>query len=146
MENDNICVFCGERLSKFRSTTVQCGTTWQPACKACEKEMKNLPEVELCQRALVRGIAQDAERVRARIALITEAEDHRPQCRCGGKMVFMEEQTLDNSPYRDSVFADFLEVIPAYCTSCGKYDFYRPDIVRRNKHLAYLIHKDTTEE
>lgn len=144
MANDSICVFCGEKPSKFRSTTVHCGGTWQPACKTCEKEVKDLAEVELCQRVLVRGIANDPERLRARIALITEAEDHRPQCaQCGGKMTFMEVQSLDNSPYADSVFKDPFEVLPAYCASCGKYEFYNPEIIRRNKHLAHLVWKDT---
>lgn len=144
MEKENICVFCGEKLGRFRSTTVQCGNTWQPACKACGKEVEELSELELCQRALVRGIAEEPERLRARIELLTEAENHRPSClRCGGKLVFETVQSLDNSPMRDSLFEDAFEVLPAYCASCGKYEFYAPHIVRKNKFLAHLIRKDT---
>ena len=144
MGNDGICVFCGQKPGTFRSTTVQCANTWQFACKACEKELKDLDEAELCRRALVRGIAEDPERLRARIALITEAENYRPKClRCGSELTFMDVQELDNSPMRDTIFKDSFEVLPAYCTSCGKYEFFNPTVVRKNKHLAYLIWKDT---
>ncbi len=144
MADDKICVFCGQKLGMFNSTSVDCGTTWQPACKSCEKELKDLPEVELCQRALVRGIASDPERVKARIALITQAEDHRPTClSCGGKLIFEKVQELDNSPYRDSLLSEPFTVRPAYCANCGRYELYKPDIVRNNKYLAHLIWKDT---
>lgn len=144
MANDSICVFCGEKLSKFRSATVQCGNTWQPACKNCEKEVKELAEVELCQRALVRGMANDPERLSARIALINEAEDHRPKCaQCGGKMTFMDAQELENTPYRKQFVTEPFEILPACCEACGKYEFYKPEIVLKNKYLAYLIGKDT---
>ena len=36
---NELCVFCGQKPSTFRSTTIQCGNTWQPACKTCEKEL-----------------------------------------------------------------------------------------------------------
>ena len=146
MANDSICVFCGQKPGTFRSTIIRCAGTWQPACKACEKELKDLDEAELCRRALIRGIAENPERLRERIALIAEAENHRPKClRCGGKLIFLEEQALDNSPMRDTIFQEDFEVLPAYCESCGKYEFYNPTIVRKNKYLAYLIWKDTQE-
>lgn len=146
MANDSICVFCGQKPGTFRSTTVSCGGIWQPACKACEKELKDLDEAEICRRALIRGIAEQPERLRERIALIAEAENHRPKClRCGSSLIFMEEQELDNSPMQDCVFMEPFEVLPAYCESCGKYEFYNPTIVRKNKYLAHLIWKDTQE-
>lgn len=144
MANDQVCVFCGQKPGTFRGTTIQCGPTWQPACKTCEKELKDLEEVELCRRALVRGIAQEPDRLRERIALLTEAESHRPTClHCGSKLVFMEEQELDNSPMRDSIFKDPFNVLPAFCESCGKFEFYNPVIIRKNKFLVHLIRKDT---
>lgn len=144
MTNENICVFCGQKPGAFRSTTIQCGNTWQPACKSCEKELKGLDEVEVCRRALVRGMAEDPDRLRARIELITEAENHRPMClRCGTSLSFMKVQELDNSPMRDSVFKETFEVLPAVCTSCGKYEFYNPAIVRKDIYMSYLIRKDT---
>ena len=146
MANDSICVFCGQKPGTFRSTIVQCGPTWQSACRACEKELQGLDETELCRRALVRGIAENPDRLRERIELITEAENHRPKClRCGTNLSFMKVQELDNSPMRDSIFKEPFEVLPAYCENCGKYEFYNPVIVRKNKYLAYLIHKDTQE-
>ena len=146
MPNDSICVFCGQKPGTFRNTTIQCGPTWQPACKACEKELKGLDEVDLCRRALVRGMAENPEILRARIELITEAENHRPQClRCGSKLSFMKVQELDNSPMRDSIFKEPFEVLPAYCTACGKYEFYNPDVIRKNKYLAHLVNKDTQD-
>ena len=144
MANEELCVFCGQRPGTFRSTTVWCGNTLQPACKSCEKEVKDLDELALCQRALSRGLAVNAERLRERIALITEAEDHRPKCTgCGEKLVFRKEQSLDNSPMRDTIFREPFCVLPACCPVCGRYAFYDPMIVRRNKYLAYLISKDT---
>ena len=146
MANDSICVFCGQKPGTFRSTTVSCGGTIQVACKACEKELKDLDEVEVCRRALIRGMAENPDRLKARIELITEAENHRPKClRCGANLSFMKVQELDNSPMQDSIFKDPFEVLPAYCESCGKYEFYNPDVIRKNKHLAYLIWKDTQE-
>lgn len=146
MEKQEVCVFCGEKPGHFRSTEVFCGGTLQFACKSCEKELQDLSELEKCQRALVRGLAKEPERLRARIALITEAEDHRPKClRCGGKLTFGQVQMLDNSPYRDSVFTDTFDVLPAYCDSCGRIELYDPVRIKRNKHLAYLIKKDQAE-
>ena len=144
--SNELCVFCGQKPGSFRSTTVVCGGTVQVACKACEKELRAMDEVEVCRRALIRGMAENPDRIRDRIDLITEAENHRPKClRCGTNMTFMKVQELDNSPMRDSIFKEPFEVLPAYCESCGKYEFFNPDIVRKNKHLMYLIHKDTQE-
>ena len=55
---NELCIFCGQKPGTFRSTTLACGSTIQVACKACEKELKDLDEVEVCRRALVRGIAK----------------------------------------------------------------------------------------
>ena len=144
MANDELCVFCGQKPGIFRDTTVRCGNTWQFACMACEKELMPLSELDRCRRALIRGIAVEPERLRERIELITEAENHRPKClRCGNGLTFMDEQELDNSPMRDSIFKEGFEVLPAYCTSCGKYEFYNPMVIRKNKYLIYLISKDT---
>lgn len=146
MEKENFCVFCGQKPGTFRGTIVQCGNTWQTACKTCEKEVRELDEAERCRRALVRGLAELPEKLRERIDLINEAENHRPHCnQCGGKLLFLPLQQLDNSPMRDSIFKDPFEVIPAYCENCGKYEFYNPEVVKKNRHLAYLIDKDTGE-
>ena len=87
MANDNLCVFCGQKPGTFRSTTVACGNTVQVSCKACEKELKDLDEMEVCRRALIRGIAENPDRIRERIELLSEAENHRPKClRCGSEI------------------------------------------------------------
>ena len=143
---NELCVFCGQKPGTFRSTTLACGSTIQVACKACEKELKDLDEIEVCRRALVRGIAENPERIRARIELLTEAENHRPKClRCSTNLTFLKVQELDNSPMRDSIFKEPFEVLPAYCTACGKYEFYNPDVIRKNKYLAHLVNKDTQD-
>ena len=143
---NELCIFCGQEPGTFRSTTLACGSTIQVACKACEKELKDLDEVEVCRRALVRGIAENPERIRARIELLTEAENHRPKClRCSTNLTFLKVQELDNSPMRDSIFKEPFEVLPAYCTACGKYEFYNPDVIRKNKYLAHLVNKDTQD-
>lgn len=144
MANDNICVFCGQKPGKFRSTTVACGNTIQTACKSCEEELQSLDELEVCRRALIRGIAENPDRIKERMALLTEAENHRPKClRCGNSLTFMKVQELDNSPMRDTIFKEPFEVLPAFCEACGKYEFYNPVIIRKNKYLAHLIYKDT---
>ena len=143
---NELCIFCGQKPGTFRSTTLACGSTIQVACKACEKELKDLDEVEVCRRALVRGIAENPERIRARIELLTEAENHRPKClRCSTNLTFLKVQELDNSPMRDSIFKEPFGVLPAYCTACGKYEFYNPDVIRKNKYLAHLVNKDTQD-
>ena len=143
---NELCIFCGQKPGTFRSTTLACGSTIQVACKACEKELKDLDEVEVCRRALVRGIAENPERIRARIELLTEAENHRPKClRCSTNLTFLKVQELDNSPMRDSIFKEPFEVLPAYCVACGKYEFYNPEVIRKNKYLAHLVNKDTQD-
>ena len=144
MADGGVCVFCGQKPGIFRDTTVRCGDTVQFACMACERDLSVLSELDRCRRALVRGLAAEPEKLRERIEIITEAENHRPKClRCGSELVFMEEQTLDNHPMRDSIFSGSFDVQPAYCKSCGKYEFYNPAILRKNKYLVYLIDKDT---
>lgn len=144
MANENTCVFCGQKPGPFRSTRIQCGRTIQPACKSCEKELENLDELEICRRALVRGLANEPEKIKERIELITEAENRRLSClRCGTKLVFLPVQELDNSPSQDNIFSNTFDVLPARCPECGKMEFYDPGILRKNSYLAYLIWKDT---
>lgn len=139
-----VCVFCGQTPGTFRSTTVQCGATVQTACKSCEKELSGLDEIDLCRRALVRGLAENPDIIRERIDFLGEVENHRPKClRCGTGLTFRREQQLDNSPMRDSLLASTFDVLPALCPGCGRYEFYEPTIVRSNKYLSYLIWKDT---
>lgn len=146
MEKDNVCVFCGQKPGTFRGTTVLCGNTWQFACKACEKELRELDDVEKCRRALVRGLAEHPEKLKAQIELTAGAEEHRPKCvQCGTGLRFLPVQDLDNSPMRDSIFKEPFSVLPACCPGCGRYDFYNPDIARRNRYLAHLIEKDTRD-
>ena len=79
-----------------------------------------------------------------RLALLTEAEEHRPAClRCGVKLKFGRVQQLDNTPIRDGMFTETFDVQPAYCEACGKIEFYHPDYVARNKFWAFLAEKDT---
>ena len=66
---NELCVFYGQKPGTFRSTTVACGNTIQVACKSCEKELKGLDEAEICRKALIRGIAENPDRIRARIEL-----------------------------------------------------------------------------
>lgn len=144
MEKENVCVFCGQKPGVFRAATVLCGNTWQCACKTCERELKELDDTEKCRRALVRGLAEQPEKLRERIKLADEAENYRPKCtQCGGRLLFMEVQELDNSPMRDSIFHEPFDVLPACCEACGKYELYNPAVAGRNKYLAYLIAKDT---
>lgn len=146
MANENVCVFCGQKPGTFRTTGVVCAGTYQTACKSCEKELRELDEAEKCRRALRLGLADFPHKLQERIEVITEAENHRPAClRCGSGLKFGLEEQLDNSPLRDSVFSTTFDVLPAYCESCGKYEFYNPVIARKNKYIAHLIHKDTAK-
>ena len=47
---------------------------------------------------------------------------------------------------RDSLFSAILAVLPAVCPSCGKYEFYDPEIAEKNEYLAYLMKKDSAEK
>lgn len=147
MAKENVCVFCGEAPGAFRSTTVICGSTIQFSCKACAKEMEELNEEERCRRALRLGLAQYPQALEERLAILTEAEEHRLTClRCGGKLQFGKSQALDNSPYRDSLIAEHsFVVLPAFCKSCGKIELYDPGFISKNKFLAQLLKKDTEQ-
>ncbi len=141
MANNDRCVFCGKTVSVFRSTNVQCGNTYQ--LKDCEAEMNKLSDLDRCRRALLRGLADKPERLRERIELESDAESHRPTCgRCGGKLRFMEEQHFDNTPHGDGIFHGSFDVLPAYCTECGRFEFFHPGTIRKNRHLAFLAQRD----
>ena len=135
-----VCVFCGEEVGAFRREIVYCGNVTQVSCQSCAKEVDSLSELERCQRALKLGFAECPDKIQEHITLLTEAENHRPAClRCGAKMKFGYIQTLDNSPRRDSMFTDTFDVLPVYCTTCGKMEFYHPGYARVDKFMDYLI-------
>ena len=153
MANENICVFCGEKMGFFHAMTVTCAGYYLTCCKSCYKELKNLPEEEQCRRALRLGLVQNTQALEAYIEqavkaveVADHAEEHRPTCsQCGNKLRFQRVQYLDNSPMRDSLFSATLAVLPAVCPSCGKYEFYDPEIAEKNEYLAHLIKQDNAE-
>ena len=53
--------------------------------------------------------------------------------RCGTPLTFMRVQALDNTPLKDSVYDNTFNVLPAYCESCGMFEFYNPEIVMKNE-------------
>ena len=153
MANENVCVFCGEKMGFFHAMTVTCAGYYLSCCKSCYKELKNLPEEEQCRRALRLGLVQNTRALEAYIEqavkaveVADHAEEHRPTCsQCGNKLRFQRVQYLDNSPMRDSLFSATLAVLPAVCPSCGKYEFYDPEIAEKNEYLAHLIKQDSAE-
>ena len=153
MANENVCVFCGEKMGFFQAMTVTCAGYYLTCCKSCYKELKNLPEEEQCRRALRLGLVQNTQALEAYIEqavkaveVADHAEEHRPTCsQCGNKLRFQRVQYLDNSPMRDSLFSATLAVLPAVCPSCGKYEFYDPEIAEKNEYLAHLIKQDNAE-
>ena len=147
MANENVCVFCGEKMSFFHAMTITCASYYLPCCKNCMKELKDLPEEELCRRALRLGLVQDTQALEARIELAIKAEESRPTCqKCSTKLRFRERQCLDNSPMGDGLFSRAFAVVPAVCPSCGKYEFYDPEIAEKNEYLAYLIKIDSEKK
>ena len=147
MANENVCVFCGEKMGFFREMTITCAGYYLSCCKNCFKELKDLPEEELCSRALRLGLVQDTQALEARIELATKSEEQRPTClQCGSKLRFGVVQHLDNSPMRDSLFSSTFAMVPAVCPSCGKYEFYDPEIAEKNEYLALLMKKDSEKK
>ncbi len=137
------CVFCGKELSFFGSDTLSCAGIPQSTCKSCRKEYEALGDAERCRAALKLGLAERPDDLLRYAELVETAEEHRYRClRCGGGMRFGEELTLDKTPMRDSIFSATFDVLPAYCDSCGKIEFFERSIVARDKHLAYLMKKD----
>lgn len=146
MANEERCVFCGQPVSAFRSTSVLCANTHQLSCKSCEKEMNTLSDIDRCRRALQRGLAHRPEYLQEQIELNATAEEHRPKCiLCGAKMIFMQEQLFDNSPHYDGILSRGFEVLPAYCNVCGRFEFFNPTIIQKNRYLKYLRNKDIWE-
>ena len=145
MAYEEKCVFCGERLTAFRASSVNCGGIYQNACKSCAKEVNALSMEERCRRALSLGLAKNPEALEEKLEFVIRAEEARPKClRCGGKLKFEAPQCLDNSPLIDSLLlSEGFEILPAYCQECGKYEFYKPDIAGKNDLLSYLIQIDT---
>ena len=50
---------------------------------------------------------------------------------------------LDNSPMRDGLLSSTFDVLPAFCENCGKYEFFNPEVVKKDPYLAHLIQMDT---
>ena len=153
MSNENVCVFCGEKMGFFQTMTITCADYYLPCCKNCYKELKNLPEEEQCRRALRLGLVQNTQALEARIELADKAlevaanaEEHRPTClRCGTKLRFQAVEHLDNSPMRDGLFSETFDILPAYCESCGRYELFNPAFVEKDAYLAHLFQLDTKE-
>ncbi len=146
-----ICVFCGEKVSEFRVRHTVCGRAYLSCCPSCYKEVDPLPAEERCRRALQLGLVKDPQLLEDYLKEAEEAaevartaEEHRPAClRCGGKLRFQEEQMLDNSPLRDGLLSSTFDVLPAFCENCGKYEFFNPEVVKKDPYLAHLIQLDT---
>ena len=147
MNHKRICVFCGEKPGLFRSSNIVCGGTLQVCCIPCEEEMRTLSELEQCKRALRLRLADMPEKLEERIDILTNAEAHRHTClRCGAKLTYGSVQHLDNSPLNDSLFSDMLDVVPVFCKTCGKIEFFDPDYLMQNKYIAHLIELDSRTE
>lgn len=146
MANENVCVFCGEKMGFFQTMTVTCAGYYLTCCKNCYKELKDLPEEERCRRALKLGLVEQPEKMEHFLGVAANAEAHRPTClRCGTKLQFQTVEYLDNSPMRDSLFGDTFDVLPAYCEGCGRYEFFKPSFVEKDAYLARLLKLDTKE-
>ena len=140
MANERNCVFCGEKLGLFQFNDIRCADTLQMCCKTCAGELAKVTEAERCRRALRLGFAAEPEKLQAYVDMSEKAETRRPACtRCGTKLRFMDHQYLDNSPVGNGRF----NVIPAYCETCGKCEFYLPEIVGKIEELAFLVRSDT---
>ena len=154
MANENVCVFCGEKMGFFREMAITCAGYYLSCCKNCFKEVKDLPEEEQCRRALRLGLVQNTQALEAYIEqavkaveVADHAEEQRPTClQCGSKLRFRERQCLDNSPMGDGLFSRAFSVVPAVCPACGRYALYDPEIVEKNEYLAYLMKKDSAEK
>ena len=143
MDNEKVCVFCGEKLGFFHSAYISCAGTYQPCCKNCQQELNDLNEEEQCRRALKLGLADQPEKLKPFIEVASNAEAHRPAClRCGAKLRFQTVEHLNNNSFHDwSTF----DVLPAYCESCGRYEFFKPEFVEKNVYLAHLLKTDKAE-
>ena len=139
-----ICVFCGEEVSTMRGDYIPCGPVYQWACRNCIREVKPLGETDRARRVLQRRFTSKAAAFEEYIAMVDGAEEARPAClRCGEKLKFGEAQALHNNPLNE--WKSFFDVLPAYCTNCGKIELYRPEHIEKNKQLSYLVKKDTGE-
>jgi len=49
---------------------------------------------------------------------------------------------LDASPMRDGILSSSFDVIPMYCPNCCKMELFWPEMLERNKELAYLYRLD----
>lgn len=146
MANDNVCVFCGEKPRMLQSMTMPLAGVYLPCCRTCYWELEDLSEEERCRRALRLGLVENPEKLEKHIEILSKVEEHRPTCpQCGSRLRFRPVQSLDNSPMRDGIFSSIFEVLPAVCENCGRYEFYDPEIAKKNEYLAQLIKQDKAE-
>ena len=144
MATNDRCVFCGKPVGGLRSTNVLCGSIYQCSCRDCAREMEPLDHADRCRRALLRGLADRPEKLQTYLRVQAEAEEHRPKCTaCGGRMIFMPVQHFDNTPHSDSLFHGSFQVLPAWCESCARFEFFNPAAVQKNPFLAHLMETDS---
>lgn len=138
-----VCIFCGETPGLFKDASIDVAGMPQICCVDCRKEVEGLGEGELCRRALLRGHAKYADRIQARLDLITRSEKARPKCRfCGGDIKFSVLVPFE-APHRPGVLNFTFDAVPGHCTKCYRFDFFSPEMLRDDECIAYLYEKDT---
>lgn len=127
-----LCVFCGAELKSWISCKfIQCGGTYQPACKACWRATWKLSEMKQCRMALESGRAKEEERLRAACEGLLQEEEEQPFClRCGNRMAYGRMITLNTRGLDMDGRVQDMRVQPLRCDNCGKIELFDPDILQ----------------
>jgi len=152
----NQCIFCGRELTVMQKKKLYCGNTSQTLCGACYGKYKSLSAPERAEAALKTGRADDAEKLRAYLEPIRQAQMENEEAQksknknrlSGMKCLRCSENMLDYGSVTFKLgeetyfFSDINRLMSGSltmnvmrCESCGKVEFFLPNA----KELEALI-------
>ena len=148
-----ICIFCGEEIAVFRGKKLECDGYMEDVCEDCFDKYHELHGVELAQKILATGRANNVVGIREYIKNTTKHEQERLErekkkheefcarhpetgkCpKCGGPMhqygpvaFKLGDETIFFSDF-NRLMTGSLSVRLDRCRECGYTEFYTPNV------------------
>lgn len=130
---ENICIFCGREIGRWKDEELLCGYKLQTVCGDCWERYKKAPPIQRARLALESGRAKDPEGIR-RFLEKEEAQEARNAQRrewqrealtcCGQRMQEMEQYAFRYRNW-DSLIEGYAPTMTAFrCERCGQVKFF----------------------
>lgn len=128
---ENICIFCGREIGRWKDEELLCGYQLQTVCVDCWERYKKAPPIQRARLALESGRAKDPEGIRRFLEKEEAQETQNAQRRalqretltcCGQTMRTMGEYSFR---HRDGLFEGYAPTMTAFrCERCGQVKFF----------------------